>query len=134
MSLNSKCPDFEGRYKCNYFIANGACGRQTRFMCHIFIDTDKPPVEEDVPLFLKEVLETFPTSTVERENKNPWGFTKEAKSFIKAEAAAKNKAKQQGLAGVEQKGNKSLSKPKTEWKPSPERQKKMEDIFGKLNF
>lgn len=103
-------------------------------MCHVFIDTEKPPVEDDVPLFLKETLETFAGSTVERVIDNKWGFTKEAKGFMKAEAAAKNKKMQQGIEGVEQKGEKSLSKPKQEWKPNPERQQRMEDIFGKPNF
>ncbi len=65
---------------------------------------------------------------------NKWGFTKEAKGFMKAEAAAKNKKMQQGIEGVEQKGEKSLSKPKQEWKPNPERQQRMEDIFGIPNF
>lgn len=118
MGLNKRCPDFEGRYTCTYFISNGACSLQTRFMCHVFIDTDKPPVEDDVPLFTKEVLGQFPGSTVEKVNPSPWSYSKEAKNYVKAESRAKQKASQQQIEGVQQK--------------KEEKKKKLEDIFGKF--
>jgi hypothetical protein len=68
MYMNRNCPDFEAtRYVCDYFVPNGSCKRPTRFMCHIFIDTDKQPVQDDVPLHLGKVLETFNGSTVIKE-------------------------------------------------------------------
>lgn len=68
MYMNKNCPDFEAtRYVCDYFVPNGSCKRPTRFMCHIFIDTDKQPVQDDVPLHLGKVLETFNGSTVIKE-------------------------------------------------------------------
>lgn len=62
--LNKECADFDGRYVCDHFIENGACGMPNHFMCHIFMDTGKRPVEDDVPLFVGEVLKTFPGSQV----------------------------------------------------------------------
>jgi hypothetical protein len=64
MSLNKLCDVFEGRYTCQHFIPNGACNRPNRFMCHVFIDTGKQPVEDDVPAELGMILETFPGSKV----------------------------------------------------------------------
>lgn len=58
------CPDFDGRYVCDHFIENGACRMPSRFMCHIYMETKKRPVEDDVPLFVGEVLKTFEGSQV----------------------------------------------------------------------
>lgn len=68
MSLNKLCEEFEGRWTCDWFISNGACNRQNRFMCHVFIDTGKQPVETDVPLYVGEVLAAFPGSKVIKTN------------------------------------------------------------------
>lgn len=57
-SLNSKCPEFKGwLFGCTYFIPSGACKRPDKFMCQVWIDTRKQPVEDDIPLHIKTVLE-----------------------------------------------------------------------------
>ena len=64
MNLNKNCPDFKGSYTCSFFNSDGTCSHEDRFMCHIFMDTDKQPVEDDVPLEVGMILEAFPGSRV----------------------------------------------------------------------
>ena len=64
---NSLCDKFRGRNTCDYILANGACKLPNKFMCIVLIKTGSQPINDDVPLFLKEVLEAFPDSKVVKE-------------------------------------------------------------------
>ena len=102
----TKCPDFKGRYGCDYFISNGACGKPTRFMCHIFAETGHQPVMDDVPLHVGEVLKDFDSAKVISTGRVS-AKTRQIMRFIK-------------------------EPPKKEEPAKEEVKKTMEDFFGKI--
>ena len=66
--MNKNCKDFDGRYTCKYFNSDGTCNHKDRVICHIFNETGKQPVEDDVPLYVGQVLEAFPGAKVVHTN------------------------------------------------------------------
>lgn len=75
------CDKFTGAYTCHNFIQNGGCKHPSMFMCHIYQATGKQPVEDDVPIYIGEVLETFEGSTVVKEV-NPERKTKKMEDYF----------------------------------------------------
>ena len=63
-NLNNDCEDFGGRYTCEHFLSNGGCKHPKHFMCNVYVKTNKVPVEDDLPLFVGEVLDIFEGSSV----------------------------------------------------------------------
>lgn len=80
---NRLCNKFSGRNTCDYFISTGGCRLQGKFMCHVFKQTGSQPIEDDVPLYIGEVLKVFPEARVVKEiNPEPRGKQKKMEEFL----------------------------------------------------